>query len=172
MTPRHGFAVVLLALAASAASAQSVKTGVRAPEIDLPGLSGGRIKLSALRGHPVVVTFWQTWCPSCRSEFPELIKVNAAHGAAGLVVLGINDPMQEHSSGDGAKHVKLFVNELAVPFQIALDKNGRTRDRFGILTLPTTIFIDSGGVVQAINRGPTSREELERGIGTILPKPE
>ena len=45
------------------------------------------------------------------------------------------------------------------------------RDRFGILTLPTTIFIDSDGVVQAINRGATNREELERGIGTILPKP-
>jgi thiol-disulfide isomerase/thioredoxin len=171
MTPRRSFAVLLVALAASAAGAQSVKVGVRAPEIDLPGLSEGRVKLSALRGHPVVVTFWQTWCPSCRSEFPELIKVNAGAWCGGLGRLGINDPMQEHSSGDGAKHVKLFVNELGVSFQIALDKNGRARDRFGILTLPTTIFIDSDGVVQAINRGPTSREELERGIGTILPKP-
>jgi len=171
MTARRGFAVLLLALAASAASAQSVKVGTRAPNIDLPVLSGGRVKLSELRGHPVVVTFWQTWCPSCRSEFPELIKVNAANAVAGLVVLGINDPMQEHSSGDGAKHVKLFVEEIGVSFQIALDKNGRARDRFGILTLPTTIFIDSDGVVQAINRGPTSRDELERGIATILPKP-
>ena len=171
MTPRHGVAVLMLALAASAASAQSVKPGARAPEIDLPVLSGGRVKLSALRGHPVVVTFWQTWCPSCRSEFPELIKANAAYSAAGLVVLGINDPMQEHSRGDGAKHVKLFVDSLAVSFQIALDKNGRTRDRFGILALPTTIFIDSDGIVQTINRGATSRDELERGIATILPRP-
>ena len=172
MTPRQGVAVVMLALAASEVSAQSVKPGSRAPDIDLPVLSGGRVKLSALRGHPVVVTFWQTWCPSCRSEFPELIKANVAHSAVGLVVLGINDPMQEHSTGDGAKHVKLFVDELGASFQIALDKNGRTRDRFGILTLPTTVFIDSAGVVQSINRGPTSRDELERGIATILPKPE
>jgi peroxiredoxin len=160
----------MLALAASAVSAQSVKPGVRAPNIDLPVLSGGRVKLSALRGHPVVVTFWQTWCPSCRSELPELMKANAAYGAAGLVVLGVNDPMQEHST-DGAKHVKAFAEELAVSFQIALDKNGRTRDRYGILALPTTVFIDSAGVVQSINRGATSRDELERGIATILPKP-
>ena len=171
MTRRHGVAAVMLALAASAAGAQSVKAGARAPEIDLPVLTGGRVKLAALRGHPVVVAFWQTWCPSCRSEFPELIKANAAYAAAGLVVVGINDPMQEHSGGDGAKHVKLFVDELAVPFQIALDKNGRTRDRFGILTLPTTVFIDADGVVRTINRGPTSRDELERGLATILPKP-
>ncbi len=171
MTPRCGFAVLALALAASAAGAQSVKLGTRAPNIDLPVLSGGRVKLSELRGHPVVVTFWQTWCPSCRSEFPELIKANAAYAAAGLVIVGINDPMQEHSGGDGAKHVKLFVDELAVSFQIALDKNGRTRDRFGVLTLPTTVFIDADGTVQSINRGPTSRDELERGLATILPKP-
>ncbi len=171
MTPRWSFAVLALALAASAAGAQSVKLGTRAPNFDLPVLSGGRVKLSELRGHPVVVTFWQTWCPSCRSEFPELIKANAAYAAAGLVIVGINDPMQEHSGGDGAKHVKLFVDELAVSFQIALDKNGRTRDRFGVLTLPTTVFIDADGTVQSINRGPTSRDELERGLATILPKP-
>jgi len=171
MTPRRGFAVLALALAASAAGAQSVKLGTRAPNIDLPVLSGGRVKLSELRGHPVVVTFWQTWCPSCRSELPELMKANATYGAAGLVVLGINDPMQEHSTRDGAKHIKAVADELAVSFQIALDKNGRTRDRYEILTLPTTVFIDSDGVVQWINRGATSREELERGIATILPKP-
>ena len=167
---RYRIAALTLALAASAVSAQSVKSGARAPEIDLPLLAGGRVKLSALRGHPVIVTFWQTWCPSCRSEFPELIKANATYDAAGLVVLGISDPMQEHSTGDGAKHVKAFVDELQVSFQIALDKNGRARDRYGILALPTTVFIDSSGVVQSINRGPTSREELERGIATILPK--
>lgn len=169
---RYRVAAIMVALAASASGAQSVKLGARAPEIDLPVLSGGRVKLSALRGHPVIVTFWQTWCPSCRSEFPELIKANSVHSAAGLIVLGVSDPMQEHSTGDGAKHVKAFVDELGVSFQIALDKNGRARDRYGILALPTTIFVDSAGVVQSINRGPTSREELERGIATILPKPE
>jgi len=159
------------ALAASAAGAQSVKVGVRAPEIDLPTLSGGRIKLSALRGHPVVVTFWQTWCPSCRTEFPELTAAQTAHGPSGLYVVAVNDPTQEHSTGDGEKHVRRFADEFAVPFQVALDKRGRTRDRYGILTLPTTLFIDSAGVVQGVNQGPTDREQLERGIAAIMPRP-
>lgn len=168
---RRRVAVFILALAASTANAQSVKIGARSPEIDLPVLTGGRVKLSALRGHPVVVTFWQTWCPSCLREFPDLNNASAEYRAAGLVVLGVNDPMQEHSGRDGVAKVKAFVDKLGVSFQNALDKNGRTLDRFGILTLPTIIFIDSGGVVRAINRGPTSREELERGIATILQKP-
>src|SRR5436190_21877920 len=121
MTPRRGFAVLLLALAASAASAQSVTTGKRAPEIDLPVITGGRFKLSALRGHPVVVTFWQTWCPSCRTEFPELAAAQAAHGPSGLYVVAVNDPTQEHSTGDGEKHVRRFADEFGVSFQVALD---------------------------------------------------
>jgi cytochrome c biogenesis protein CcmG, thiol:disulfide interchange protein DsbE len=162
-------AILALAIGASAADAQSLKVGARAPEIDLPAIAGGRVKLSTLRGHPVVVTFWQTWCPSCRTEFPELISAYRAHVAAGLEVIAINDPSQEHSSGDGTKHVRQFVDEFSVPFAVTLDKRGRARDAYGILTLPTTLFVDSAGVVQAINRGPTSREELERGIASILP---
>ena len=168
---RRGVATIALALAASAAGAQSVKTGSRAPEIDLPTLTGGRVKLSALRGHPVVVTFWQTWCPSCRTEFPELVAAQAAYGPSGLYVVAVNDPTQEHSSGDGEKHVRLFADEFAVPFQVALDKRGRTRDKYGILTLPTTLFIDSAGVVQSVNMGPTDRGQLDRGIATILSRP-
>jgi hypothetical protein len=79
--------------------------------------------------------------------------------------------MQEHSTGDGEKHVKRFADEFAVPFQVALDKRGRVRDKYGILTLPTTVFIDSAGVVQGINMGPTDREQLKRGIATILSRP-
>src|SRR5438045_3628486 len=158
---RGGVAMIALALAASAAGAQSVKSGTRAPEIDLPTLAGGRVKLSALRGHPVVVTFWQTWCPSCRSEFPELVAAQAAYGPSGLTVVAVNDPTQEHSTGDGEKHVKRFADEFSVSFQVALDKRGRARDKYGILTLPTTVFIDSAGVVQGINMGPTNHEQLE-----------
>jgi hypothetical protein len=99
-----------------------------------------------------------------------LIRAYRAHVAAGLEVIAINDPVQEHSSGDGTKHVRTFVDDLAVPFFVALDKRGRVRDTYGILTLPTTLFVDSAGVVQAVNRGPMSREELERGIASILPR--
>jgi len=156
-----------LTVAASAASAQPVRQGAPAPEIDLPLLSGGRVQLSKLRGRPVVVSFWGTWCPPCRAEFPELVRAHQAHGPAGLYVLGVNGRDQELSTRD----VKRFVDEFSVPFPVALDQRGRSRRAYLIQGLPTTVFVDSAGVVQLIHRGPINREELDRGIATILRSP-
>jgi thiol-disulfide isomerase/thioredoxin len=118
-----------------------------------------------MRGHPVVVSFWGTWCPPCRVEFPELVRAYQMHSAAGLIVLGVNGRDQEFSTKDVTK----FVNEFLVPFEIALDERGRSRQTFLIVGLPTTVFIDSGGVVREIHRGPISLEQLNNGIATILP---
>jgi thiol-disulfide isomerase/thioredoxin len=154
-----------LLVMASTAGAQNVKAGAPAPEIDLPTLTGGRVQLSKLRGHPIVVSFWGSWCPPCRSEFPELVKLHEAHGADGLLVLGVNGRDQELST----KAVQAFVDEFGVPFPIALDQRGRARRAFRLVGLPTTVFIDSAGVIQQIHRGPISREELDRGLSTIFP---
>ena len=156
---------ITLALVASTAGAQRVQPGTRAPEIDLPTLTGGRVKLSQLRGHPVIVSFWGSWCPPCREEFPELVKAYRLHSPAGLYILGVNGRDQELRTKD----VQRFVDEFSVPFQVALDKRGRTREAYRIVGLPTTVFIDSSGVVQHIHQGPIRREDLDRGIALILP---
>src|SRR5678815_5131345 len=83
-----------LALCASAASAQ-LPTGTPAPEIDVRTLAGARFQLSALRGHPVIMSFWGTWCPPCREEFPVLAELYRSHHGAGLEVVGVNQRDQE-----------------------------------------------------------------------------
>ena len=145
-------------------AAQAVRVGALAPEIDLPLLAGGRVQLSKLRGHPAVLSFWGTWCPPCRSEFPELVRLFAAHGSDGLVVLGVNGRDQEVSTKD----VKAFADEFAVSFPIALDQRGRTRRTYRLVGLPTTVFVDSAGIIQRIHMGPISREELDGGVALIL----
>jgi thiol-disulfide isomerase/thioredoxin len=135
-----------------------------APEIDLPTLAGDRVKLSALRGHPVVVTFWGTWCPPCREEFPELVAAQRQYRDAGLVVLGVNQSDQELST----KAVQEFVNELRVDFTVALDARGRTRRSFRLVGLPTTVFIDAAGVMQVVHPGPISRAELGDALALIV----
>ncbi len=160
-------AVLLAALSLSApnATAQKAGRGTTAPEIDLPTLTGGRIKLSSLKGHPVIVTFWGTWCPPCREEFPELVAMQKQHRDAGLVILAVNQRDQELTT----KAVQDFVHEYGVDFPVALDNRGHTRRTFRLVGLPTLVFIDTAGVIQGVHPGPASRAEMDNGLAAILP---
>jgi thiol-disulfide isomerase/thioredoxin len=157
-------ALLTLALPA-AAGAQEIAQGMPAPEIDLPTLAGGRVKLSMLRGHPVVVSFWGTWCPPCRVEFPELVAVQRKYRDAGLEVLAVNQRDQETRLSD----VQAFVKEFSVEFTVALDPRGRSRRSFRLIALPTTVFVDTAGIIQRVHMGPINEAELARGLATILP---
>jgi thiol-disulfide isomerase/thioredoxin len=155
-----------LLVAAEIVDAQSVEIGKRPPEIDLPTLAGGRIRLSALHGQPVIISFWGTWCPPCRTEFPELIRVHEKHAQSGLYVLAVNGRDQERTTKD----VQKFADFFAVPFTIALDKRGSARRAYRIEGQPTTVFIDPAGIVRGVHMGLISRDELDRGIASILPQ--
>jgi peroxiredoxin len=159
---------IRLLLAASlfpvGAAAQGIARGALAPEIDLPTLDGGRIKLSTLRGHPVVVTFWGTWCQACRDEFPELVAAHKSHTESGLQVLAVNQRDQELST----TVVTSLIKEYSVPFVVALDEHGKSRRSFRLLAIPTTVFIDSAGIIQRVHSGAISRTELAQGLAAIL----
>ncbi|MES2524702.1 MAG: TlpA disulfide reductase family protein [Gemmatimonadota bacterium] len=162
---RHtGYALVLLALVAATSGAQGPLAGRIAPDFKLRALSGPDVKLSALRGRPVVLAFWGTWCPPCRTEFPELIRVHHELRADSLVIIGVNGRDKELS----AKDVQRFVDEFLVPFQVALDSQGRTRRAFHLVSVPTTVFIDVHGVVQRVHPGAISRAQLYDGIALIV----
>ena len=160
---RASFVSLLLTLPLRA---QTLEIGKPAPEIDLPSLAGERVRLSEMRGRPVVVTFWGTWCPPCRTEFPELIRVFRAQTNVGLQVLAVNGRDQETSN----KAVQKFVDRYAVPFSVVLDARGVMRQSLKLVGLPTTVFVDSAGVVRLVNVGPISPTELDRGVALILPR--
>ena len=159
----------LLALAglllAAPLEAQKVRPGVAAPEIELAKLQGGKLKLSSLRGHPVVVTFWGTWCPPCRDEFPELVAAHRKYRDAGLEIVAVNQRDQELSTKD----VQAFADRYGVTFPVLLDSRGRSRRSFQLFGLPTTVFIDRSGTIQVVHTGPLSSAGLARGLATILP---
>ena len=162
---RYSTAVRLLVaavLSSSPAGAQLPK-GTAAPEIDLRTLAGARFQLSALKGHPVVMTFWGTWCPPCREEFPELADLFRKHHPGGLEVVAVNQRDQEWNT----VAVQKFVDEFAVPFTVVLDLRGRSRRTYRLIGLPTTVFIDTAGVITHSHSGPVSREEFAKGLATI-----
>jgi peroxiredoxin len=147
-------------------SAKAIAQGIPAPEIDLQTLAGGRVKLSSLRGRPVVLTFWGTWCPPCKDEFPALVAAHRRHQADGLEILAVNQRDQELNTKD----VEAFAKEYGVDFTVALDPKGRSRRSYKLIALPTTIFVDTAGVIRTVHSGPISAKQLAEGIATILAK--
>jgi peroxiredoxin len=109
--------MLLATMVATSSLGAQARVGDMAPDIDLLTLDGERFRLSAHRRNPVVITFWGTWCESCRKEFPELSDVFNKHHAAGLKVVGVNQRDQELSTAA----VKRFVDEMSTTFTILLD---------------------------------------------------
>jgi thiol-disulfide isomerase/thioredoxin len=64
----------------------------KAPELRLKDLNGRTVRLSDYRGKVVLINFWATWCPPCRAEMPDLIKLQREHRKDGLQIIGITYP--------------------------------------------------------------------------------
>ena len=126
-------------------SPPSPRQGFSAPDFRVDLLNGGQITLSGLRGQPVVLNMWATWCPPCRQEMPALEKVFNDFKEQGLILIGMN-----LTSQDSEKTVAAFVQEFGLSFPIALDRDGTVQKKYKISGYPTTFFIDREGIIRSV----------------------
>jgi peroxiredoxin len=138
------------ALVPASASVMAAE-GSLAPDFLLEDLPGGEARLSDYRGHPVVLNFWATWCKPCRQEMPQFVEAYDKYRSEGLVVIGLN--LQE-----GKAVIKPFVDDYGMDFPVLIDRDGEVGDRYRLLGLPTTFFIDRDGVIRSIFTGPLEDE--------------
>ena len=132
------------------------RIGATAPDFEWTGPDGQTIRLSTYRGKVVVVNFWATWCAPCREEMPALQRVAASE--ADVVVLEV-DLME---AGDKARS---FLDSLGLDrLQPVLDTDGATTRRYGVLTLPSTFFIDKDGVIRHLELREMSEALIRTGI--------
>ena len=132
--------------------------GHPAPDFELKSPDGDLIRLSDYQGQPVVVNFWATWCGPCRAEFPEFQEA-AVDNADSLVIIGVNS-----TSVDQAANIAPFLEEFGITFPIALDEEGAVVDSYRVLGLPTTVFIDSDGIINEVFTGPLNKAYIESKI--------
>jgi cytochrome c biogenesis protein CcmG/thiol:disulfide interchange protein DsbE len=142
-------------------AARTYPPGTPAPALRLPGLDGGRVDLAALRGRPVVVNFWATWCEPCVREFPLLRAAAAAHRADRLAVVGV-------LSGDRPAAARAFVRRLDATWPVGLDPDTTTAAAWGAVGLPHTWFIHPDGTLASHQLGELTQAGLDRQLAQIL----
>jgi cytochrome c biogenesis protein CcmG, thiol:disulfide interchange protein DsbE len=133
------------------------RTGFLAPDFSLVNQSGQSVQLSSLRGHPVVLNFWASWCSPCRTEMPALEKVYQEMKNQGLQILAVNTTYQDDPASAGR-----FAQERQLTFPILFDLDGKSSQQYQVRALPTTYFIDSDGSIQEIVVGGPMSEALLR----------
>ena len=144
-------------------SNEAPKVGRTAPDFVLPDLNGVKIRLSDLRGKPVVLNFWATWCGYCVEEMPLLQQVYDKRAGDGLVILAIN-------SGETGARAGEFIKTNGYSFTVLLDRYQDVVPFYKVSGLPVTFFIDAEGVIRDIKVGAfVSTEQIENSLKTIMP---
>lgn len=116
-----------------------------APDFTLTTLDGETVQLNELRGQPVLVNFWATWCPACRGQMPYF---QAAFEQKGQEVKFIAIDVGE-SSGT----VRRYVDATGIGFTVALDRDRSVARAYNIRYFPTTFLVDEKGVIKHIRLG-------------------
>lgn len=127
-----------------------VTVGRRAPELQLENLAGEQVRLSDLRGRPVMINFWAAWCGFCRIELPEMQEVYESYRDQGFTILAVDVQ-------DDRTEVKSFVEELGLTFPVLLDSRGEVSRSYRIRGLPTSYFVDQDGVIIGRELGPVDK---------------
>jgi cytochrome c biogenesis protein CcmG, thiol:disulfide interchange protein DsbE len=132
-----------------------------APALTLTTFDGREIALSSLRGQPVVLNFWASWCGPCRSEAALLEKGWREYQDTGAVFLGV-------AINDEETPARAFLDEYAVTYPSGLDATGEWDLHFRVRGLPETFFIDrEGRIVDHVSGPILSLADLERRIEAI-----
>jgi peroxiredoxin len=134
------------------------QVGHPAPAWTEPSIPGPTISLTALRGKPIYLNFFATWCPPCAQEAPAIDALSRDFASAGLRVVGV-DVLEN------ARKAALFRTEHHLSYPVVVD-TGTLRSQYEINGLPVHVFIDRSGIVRKIVVGELSpaamRENVER----------
>jgi peroxiredoxin len=143
------------------------EVGAPAPDFVVATVDG-TLQLSDFRGQSVILNFWASWCFPCRQEMPEFQELYEQRRAAGdLVVIALN-----YAAGDSRSAALAFVEEMAITFPVAFDTDGGdVAERYGVIGLPATFFIDRDGILRLMRYGPVMGDDLAEGVAAMEGQP-
>ncbi|HHT05801.1 MAG TPA: TlpA family protein disulfide reductase [Hydrogenispora sp.] len=145
---------------------EAARVGAQAPNFQLEDLSGEVVELKDVyrKNQLTMVNFWATWCPPCRREIPEFVRIYREYREQGLEILGVN--VWEDSS---LKQLQAFVAAAEMEFPILRDVKAETATIYQVRAVPTTVFIDQKGRILEIFVGALTYNQLQTRLDRYLP---
>ncbi|MBI4181299.1 MAG: thiol peroxidase, partial [Chloroflexi bacterium] len=151
----------------TATTVEGNQVGNLAPNFQLNNLAGQPVSLSNLRGKPVLINFWATWCPHCQAERPLIQQISDEWQSKGVVLLTI-DIIGSRPTETPA-NLADFMGGNKYTFPVLLDVNMQVTKSYGIKFTPTNFMIDKDGIIREIRTGPyPSKAVLEESLNQLL----
>jgi peroxiredoxin len=135
-----------------------LQPGCLAPDFTLHTTTGETVTLYQLRGHPVLVNFWATWCEPCKAEMPDIQVVYDIYRSAGLVVLGVDQ-------GETQVEVAAFAEANHLTFPLLLDADNKVGNVYQIKAIPASFFVNSDGIIREVHVGGMKQTEIQGIVG-------
>lgn len=146
--------------AGNALTAQQQKL---AADFSVMDSSGNMVKLSDFLGKPIVLNFWASWCPPCKSEMPEFDKVyGELKDSVVFLMVDLTDGQRET-----VESAKAYAEGQGYAFPIYFDTKGEVSSLYNIDTIPQTFFIDKLGFLTKSTKGTLSEKALRQFIKEI-----
>ncbi|PID77477.1 MAG: cytochrome c biogenesis protein (TlpA) [Deltaproteobacteria bacterium] len=133
------------------------------PSFKLENVKDGKMLDSReLADKAMLITFFATWCPPCRMEVSELVKLQNNYAEKGFTVVGMS-----MDNGDGRK-VKKFIDEFSVNYPVVMPDRGIINEYGGIYSIPTTFLVNRKGNVVKMYKGAVSYGSLAKDLEGVL----
>lgn len=133
--------------------------GDMAPDFEIETIDGEVVQLSDYRGEKIILNFWATWCPPCRTEMPDMQKFHEETDAT-ILAVNLTETEKGKDPEDRVEQVKGFLDEYGVTFTVLSDAGNSISTLYKASALPTSYLINTKGEVHNIAIGALTYEMM------------
>ena len=150
-------ALCALLYALTTSSVWGVEVGEPVPDFAVQTFDGNNLSRSTLAGRPMMLVFWNTWCPECKDELPKINRLAERIGPKGVAILAINTGLNDSES-----KARAYWKMYGYVFPVGFDHSFEIGRAFRLIGVPTLFLVDSKGIVRYKN--PLLPDDIEERI--------
>lgn len=132
--------------------------GNQAPDFSITMNDGKTMKLSELRGKPIFLNFWASWCPPCKKEMPDIQKISLEKHPVQIIAVNVKETPME---------IRSFLSASGYSFPVGFDPNGEISMLYMATGIPTSYGIDRNGIIRYQIQGALTYAQLQQWFTTL-----